>query len=254
MEESPNYYSIIPSIVRYDDDLKPNEKLLYGEITALTNKNGECWASNRYFADLYKVHVNTVSLWIQHLKEKDLISTKIIYKEDNKTIDKRIIKITSKTIIKNNNEVSTKILRGYQQKYWEGINKNVEENNTSINNTRINNNSNSSISNIYTMVYREKDMSKIANFFNENIHPITPIEYQKLESWLNDFTTDIILHAIEISVTNNKRSLAYMESILRDWKCKNYKSLSDIELNETKKRKSGISEKLEEIKKRLRNE
>ena len=33
MNETPNYYAIIPANVRYAD-LKPNAKLLYGEITA----------------------------------------------------------------------------------------------------------------------------------------------------------------------------------------------------------------------------
>ena len=47
-----NYYAIIPSTVRYDPDLKPSEKLLYGEITSLTNKMGYCFATNKYFADL----------------------------------------------------------------------------------------------------------------------------------------------------------------------------------------------------------
>ena len=32
----PNYYAIIPANVRYDEKLSPNEKLFYGEITALT--------------------------------------------------------------------------------------------------------------------------------------------------------------------------------------------------------------------------
>lgn len=136
-EEKPNYYAVIPSRIRYDDDLVPNEKLLYGEITALTNKNGECWATNKYFSELYKVHVNTVSNWIQHLKLKGYIDTKIIYKNGTKEIEKRILKINGNPINEN--------VKTYQQNYGEGINenverginKNVEENNTSINNTSL---------------------------------------------------------------------------------------------------------------------
>ena len=51
-EQLKSYYAIIPANVRYDPDLTPNAKLLYGEITALTNDKGYCWASNNYFANL----------------------------------------------------------------------------------------------------------------------------------------------------------------------------------------------------------
>lgn len=60
MNEKPGYYAIIPAGVRYDKQLPQGAKLLYGEITALTNKNGYCWASNDYFAKLYSVSIGTI--------------------------------------------------------------------------------------------------------------------------------------------------------------------------------------------------
>jgi hypothetical protein len=66
--DSPNFYAIIPADVRYDRSLKPNAKLLYGEITALCNKEGFCWADNGYFADLYQVSKETISRWISQLE------------------------------------------------------------------------------------------------------------------------------------------------------------------------------------------
>ena len=89
--ETPTHYAIIPADVRYDKDLRPNEKLLYGEITALSDKHGYCWATNRYFAELYEVTPKCVSKWINHLIEKGYLFSKIIYEEDGKTVSQRII-------------------------------------------------------------------------------------------------------------------------------------------------------------------
>jgi hypothetical protein len=136
MEDKPNYYSVIPAIVRYDNELKPNEKLLYGEISALTNRNGECWASNDYFAKLYDKSKDTVSDWISMLNKKGYISVELIRNETTKAIEKRIIRINH--LLANIDLVPVKSPIGYRQKSLEGIGKKTEENNTSINNTSIN--------------------------------------------------------------------------------------------------------------------
>jgi len=94
MNETPNYYAIIPANVRYAD-LKPNAKLLYGEITALSNKHGFCFASNKYFAELYKVNKNTISSWISDLKNYGFITVKI-ERNVNNQITKRCIGILKK--------------------------------------------------------------------------------------------------------------------------------------------------------------
>lgn len=69
----PNYFAIIPANVRYCKDLEPSAKLLYGEITALTHKEGYCWATNEYFAELYGVNIKTISRWISSLTDAKFI-------------------------------------------------------------------------------------------------------------------------------------------------------------------------------------
>jgi Mn-dependent DtxR family transcriptional regulator len=55
--------------VRYDQSLPAGAKLLYGDLTALTNKKGYCFASNGYMADLLQVTEITISNWISKLKK-----------------------------------------------------------------------------------------------------------------------------------------------------------------------------------------
>lgn len=71
------YYAVIPAVVRYDKDLSPNAKLLYGEITALCNEKGYCWATNSYFCDLYGVSERTIQRLLIQLNDKKYISIDI---------------------------------------------------------------------------------------------------------------------------------------------------------------------------------
>lgn len=115
-----SYYAIIPATVRYDTRLIPNAKLLYGEITALCNEKGYCWASNDYFADLYNVKKETISRWVSDLEKFGYIRRSIVFKEGTKQIINRYIFLNQE---------------GIDEKINTPIDEKVKDNNTSINNT-----------------------------------------------------------------------------------------------------------------------
>ena len=124
--DNPGYYANIPANVRYDKELSANAKLLYGELTALSNKEGYCWAGNQYFASLYGVTKVTVSTWIGQLKERGYIDVQMQYKEGSKQILNRYIRISGEGIKEN--------LNTSQRKPYDPIKENLKDNNT-INNT-----------------------------------------------------------------------------------------------------------------------
>lgn len=115
-----NFYAIIPAFVRYDKDLQPNAKLLYGEITALTNEKGFCWAENEYFANLYNVSKTSISKWISSLIKKQYITSEIVYKQGTKEIEHRYLRIVG---------------GGIEEKLNTPIEEKLKDNNTSNNNT-----------------------------------------------------------------------------------------------------------------------
>jgi len=122
-KEKPNYYAIIPANVRYDKALTPNAKLLYGEITALCNEKGFCWASNDYFARLYGVSKGSISSWIGQLAKMKYISIQLIYREGSKEILNRYIKLFEYPM---------------QEILYTPISENLKDNITSLNNTNNN--------------------------------------------------------------------------------------------------------------------
>jgi len=116
--KQPNYYAIISAEVRYDKNLTANAKLLYAEITALLNMNGECFASNKYFSNLYGKSVVTISKWVGELISNGYISSYYTYKGGTKEIDRRYLSI---------------IKGGIKENDKGGIKENFKDNNTSIN-------------------------------------------------------------------------------------------------------------------------
>lgn len=133
MNEQPSYYSILTANVRYDKRLKANEKLLFSEITALSNKNGYCTAKNSYFARLYDVAVETVSRWVSHLVKYGYLKREEI--RDNKTneiIERKLYPITNPKIEDDSDRFCG--TGGIDKKINTPIDEKIKENITSINN------------------------------------------------------------------------------------------------------------------------
>ena len=138
MDNFKGYYAIIPANVRYDKDLPANAKLLYGEITALCNEKGYCWASNEYFAELYGVEKRTITRWVTSLTKKGYIRTEFAYREGTKEVEQRRIYINNSTSnIINQPQEGIDKKDGTDNKSLKGTDKNVQDNNTLYNNIYI---------------------------------------------------------------------------------------------------------------------
>lgn len=89
-ENKIGYYAVIPSTVLFNESLKANEKLLYAVITVMSNKEGYCFASNNYFAELFNSKPHTISNWISHLNKLEFVCVEIIKNDKNEIIQRRI--------------------------------------------------------------------------------------------------------------------------------------------------------------------
>ena len=136
--EQPSYFAILTAPVRYSTKISSLAKLFYAEITALSSKEGYCFASNAYFANNYSCSIDTVSRCIKELESAGFVRIEINANLGNR---RHIWAIDTKT------EVSAKMQEpirknadSYPQKCGEGIRKNADNN--SIYNNTTNNTSN----------------------------------------------------------------------------------------------------------------
>jgi len=123
----PENYILIPAEVKNCKELKPIEKLIFGDITCLCNQKGYCWAGNRYFAELYQISKRSVSRYINHLKELNFI-TAVVERDANKKVIKRTIKINDNPIEKTDSTSG--------QNFLSPVDRTVQYNNTSYNNKK----------------------------------------------------------------------------------------------------------------------
>lgn len=218
MSEQPSYYSIITANVRYDNRLTDSEKLLFAEITSLSNKYGYCTATNSYFARLYEVVKETISRRISNLTKYGYLKIETV--KDGKQIKQRkMYPLTQSSI-----PIDVKINTPIDNSVNTPIDANVKENNTSINNTSINNinRTNNSATDVtrerfeewwklydkkldkkkafslFKSALKKHEFETIMNGTREYLKTITDKQYQKYpktflsqESYLNDFSEEL---------------------------------------------------------------
>lgn len=212
--ESPNYYAIIPANVRYDTELPANAKLLYGEITALCNAEGYCWASNKYFAGLYNTTTRAVSRWLKALSDKGYIESKLQYKQGSKEVETRYITISGDPIDKNVSTYRQNCPYPIDKNVSTPIDKNVVENNTLSFNTTSNNFKKESKTS-YDAI-----LSKIQDDSLKELY----LEYIKMRKMIKSPMTDkalqMLINKVErLEPTSIDRQKLLLETaILNNWK------------------------------------
>jgi len=138
----PNYYGVLPAPVRYSKELSASEKVLYAEISALSNTNGYCWASNAYFANLYSVEERQITRWVSGLSKSNFVRTETIYIAQYNKTERRIYLIDlpkhdSHPVKKDDPTPSKKTTPPRQKRQEPPVKK--DGHNTTTNNTRTEN-------------------------------------------------------------------------------------------------------------------
>ena len=120
-ENKIGYYAIIPATVLFNENLKANEKLLYAVITALSNKEGYCFASNSYLGDLFNAKPHTISEWVSHLSKLGFVYVDIVRNEKNEIIRRRIYPNDTPYTINKTYPYSINTTEGMSQKPQDNI-------------------------------------------------------------------------------------------------------------------------------------
>ena len=212
-KENPNYYSIITADVRYSKDLSCFEKLLYSDIASLTNKNGYCNASNKYFAKVFNKSVSSITKAVSNLVKHEFLESVLIKDDSNVIIERKLYLVSKITIpiVKNEH-------RGIVKNYDRGIVKNDQYNNTSIN--TINNE------------YKKNINTKKRSFINLSLVGIADCdnvqleqkEYDKLITDYNAQTVQTQIMQLDSYLEDHPRKYKSHYKALRSWLLKDAKT------------------------------
>lgn len=198
------YFAVIPATVLFNNELKPNEKLLYALITALSNKEGYCYASNKYLGEKLNVDPQTVSRWIGNLRKYNYLVIDIIRNEKQEIIQRKIYPNDVPYLLNNRYP--------YILNNQEGIDEKVKENNINYNNINTHTVSKEKfLENVYLYDYEYKELvsSYGETKANKCIKELSLYKKSKGVEYKSDFATIkrwVILRVEEVEQRQEKQS------------------------------------------------
>ncbi|PGE05686.1 DnaD domain-containing protein [Bacillus pseudomycoides] len=68
------------------------------------------------------------------------------------------------------------------------------------------------------------------SFYEQNFGFMTPFIAEGILAWVDDLNAELVVKAMEISLEKNTRNVSYVNSILRDWHVKGFKTVTDVEV------------------------
>lgn len=169
-----NGYSICFNEWALDKDIKTELGLLL-IISSLTAENGYCFASNKYFANLFEIDEVSVSRKISKLEKKKYIS--IEYEKRGAEVKNRKIRLTKMLTDRLQNNQST-------------INKNVKGNNTSINTT----------SNNKKIYKKENQVEEVFNYWNSKKIIVHDKITETIKKSINKFISNHSFELIKLCI------------------------------------------------------
>lgn len=90
------------------------------------------------------------------------------------------------------------------------------------------------------VVVADSKFGELVNFYERNIGQITPMISEELGHMTDDLNAELTLLALKESVIANARNkIRYAQSILKSWKSQNFKTVSDVENAESRRRRLG---------------
>jgi DnaD/phage-associated family protein len=63
----------------------------------------------------------------------------------------------------------------------------------------------------------DRKFKKVIDAFSQNIHPVTPLEFERLKDWCKEMEPEAVILAINEAVDSSARSMRYINGVLNSW-------------------------------------